>query len=73
MSQGIGVNKAPPRLSSDPKLACTPEVAFPHDTAKGSAFPFERTVALEGSGIAGGSGNVLALEETCTTLSTACK
>lgn len=70
-SQGIGVRRAPPRDSSEPRLAWGVVDGVPHDTDKGSGEPFERTVEDEGSGIAGGSGKMCAPEETWMTRSTA--
>ncbi len=80
-SHEMGVNSAPPRLSSDPKDEADGfEAGFPQDMDRGSIFPdvesedpFERTVRDEGSGIAGGSGKVCAPDVTCTTRSRACK
>jgi hypothetical protein len=74
----IGVSRAPPRLSSLPRLAAAGAVAgLPHDTERGSTpgalVPLERTVADEGSGIAGGRGKMCDPDVTCTTLSTACR
>lgn len=74
----IGVSSAPPRLSSLPNPPCAPAafiVGFAHDMLSGSApegsVPFERTLAADGSGIAGGKGKTFAEEVTCTTRSRA--
>lgn len=75
VSQEIGVRRAPPRDSSEPGPVRGVVAGLPHDIDKGSAplarTPFERTVAAEGSGIAGGSGKMCAPDETCTTRSRA--
>jgi hypothetical protein len=68
----IGVNSAPPRLSSEPKDEAEGfEVGFPQEMERGSSLPvvvnevpFERTVRDEGSGIAGGRGKVCAPDVT---------
>lgn len=47
---------------------------FPHEIESGSMLPpFERTEALDGSGIAGGRGKLFAPDVTWTTRSTACR
>ena len=71
----MGVRRAPPRLSSEPRPPFWKlEVALPHDTDRGFMLPpFDRTAALERSGIAGGRGKVFAPDVTWTTRSTACK
>ena len=70
----MGVNNAPPRLSSDPSAGAIDAAGFPHEMLRGSTLldvPFERRLREEGSGIAGGSGNVCAPDVTCTTRSRA--
>ena len=75
LSHVIGVSSAPPKLSSEPRDGCGVVAALPHDTERGSApeakVPFERTVADEGSGIAGGRGKTCAPDVTWTTRSRA--
>jgi hypothetical protein len=71
-SHVIGVNSAPPRLSSEPKDEAEGfEAGFPQEMERGSSLPvvvnevpFERTVRDEGSGIAGGRGKVCAPDVT---------
>jgi hypothetical protein len=65
VSHEIGVSKAPPRLSSEPKDKAAVVVLL-HATLRGSTpeCPFERTLMEEGSGMAGGRGNICAPDET---------
>jgi hypothetical protein len=70
----MGVSNAPPRLSSDPKVDAVGMLeGLPHDMFRGSTpeVPLERTLREEGSGTAGGRGNVCAPDVTCTTRSRA--
>lgn len=64
VSHEMGVRRAPPRDSSDPRPFCSEPVGLPHETEVGSTPPFERTLALEGSGMAGGRGNTCAPDDT---------
>lgn len=76
-SHVIGVNNAPPKLSSEPRLEADGLLAgFPQDIESGSLpavreVPFDKMVREDGSGIAGGRGKVCAPDVTCTTRSKA--
>ena len=70
----MGVNKAPPRLSSDPKA----EVGLLQEMESGSGLgtvltPLESIGTAFGSVIAGGRGKTCAPEVTCTTRFRACR
>ena len=75
LSHAMGVSSAPPRLSSDPRpAACAEDDRLPQVIESGSKPPpLERIEELEGSGIAGGRGNICAPDVTCTTRSMACR
>ena len=79
-SHVMGVRRAPPRLSSEPR-SCVEglELGVLQEMERGSLprlvsdVPLERTVREDGSGIAGGRGKTCAPDVTCTTLSKACR
>ena len=62
----MGVSSAPPKLSSEPRPGCAVEVGLPQDIERGSVVlaPLDSTLALEGSGIAGGRGKMCAPDVT---------